>query len=77
MHLSSLGAGAAGQLTDRHQSRLAAPAQMRDTEEDALRDAAYDAFMALWCSLESDQAIFWAAYLAAQDRYDVYVQGRS
>jgi len=50
---------------------------MRDTEEDALRDAAHDAFMALWCSLESDQAIFWAAYLAAQDRYDVYVQGRS
>jgi hypothetical protein len=43
--------------------------------EDALRDAAHDAFMALWRGVESD--LLWAAYLAAQERYDAYLQRRS
>jgi hypothetical protein len=42
-----------------------------------LRDAAHDAFMALWRGAESDLALLWAAYRAAQDRYDAYVQWRS
>jgi len=54
-----------------------APARIRDTDEDALRDATHDAFMALWRGTESDQALLWTAYLAAQDRYDAYVLRRS
>jgi hypothetical protein len=29
---------------------------MRDADEDALRDAVHDAFMALWCGAEVEQA---------------------
>ena len=46
---------------------------MRDTTEDALRDAAHDAFMAFWRSEECEQAVLWAAYFAAQARYDAYL----
>jgi len=50
---------------------------MRDTDEDALCDATHDAFMALWRGAERDQALLWAAYLAAQERYDAYLLRRS
>jgi hypothetical protein len=49
----------------------------RDRKAEALRDAAHDAFMALWRSAERDQALLCAAYLAAQERYDAYLQRRS
>jgi hypothetical protein len=32
--------------------------------------------MALWSGAESDLARLWAAYLAAEDRYDAYLQRR-
>jgi len=44
--------------------------------EDALRDAAHDAFMAFWRGGEKDQGLLWAAYCEAQERYDAYLQGR-
>ena len=46
-------------------------------DEDVLRDAAHDAFMALWRSEEGDHTLLWAAYLAAEARYDAYLLGRS
>ena len=45
----------------------------RGAAEYALRDAVYDAFMAFWRSEETDQAALWAAYCAAQARYDAYL----
>jgi hypothetical protein len=45
--------------------------------EDALRDAAHDAFMAFWRGAESDRVLLWVAYLAAQERYDAYFVTRS
>jgi len=45
----------------------------RDTTADDLRDAAHDAFMQFWHAIESDQAVLWAAYCAAQACYDAYL----
>ena len=45
----------------------------RDAAEYALRDAVYDAFMAFWRSEKTDQPALWAAYCAAQARYDAYL----
>jgi hypothetical protein len=45
----------------------------RDTTADDLRDTAHDAFMAFWRAAEPDQAVLWAAYCAAQARYDAYL----
>ena len=45
----------------------------RDATEDALRDAAHDAFMVLWRSRGCEQAELWAAYCAAQARYEAYL----
>jgi hypothetical protein len=50
---------------------------MRDTDEDELCDATHDAFIALWRDAELDQAVLWATYRAAQDRYDAYLEQRS
>jgi len=46
-------------------------------EEDSLRDAAHDAFMAFWCGVESDRVLLWAAYCEAQERYDTYLLRRA
>ena len=49
----------------------------RDAVEVALRDAAYDAFMAFWRGAETAQvAELWAAYCLAQARYDAYLMQR-
>ena len=45
----------------------------RDATEDALRDAAHDAFMAFWRSTECEHAALWATYCAAQTRYEAYL----
>src|SRR5262245_38319595 len=45
----------------------------RDAIEDALRDAAHDAFMAFWRGDACEQAALWAAYCAAQARYEVFL----
>ncbi len=46
----------------------------RDVTEDALREAAHNAFMAFWRATESDQAAaLWATYCAVQARYDAYL----
>jgi len=45
----------------------------RDATEDALRDAAHDAFRAFWYAAEPEQATLWDAYCAAQARYDAYL----
>jgi hypothetical protein len=45
----------------------------QDAAEYALRDAAYDAFMAFWRGEETDQSALWAVYCAAQARYDAYL----
>jgi hypothetical protein len=46
----------------------------RDAVEVALRDAAYDAFMAFWRGAETDQeAELSAADCLAQARYDAYL----
>jgi hypothetical protein len=45
----------------------------RDETEDTLCDAAYDAFMAFWRSEACEQAALWAAYCAAQARYEQYL----
>jgi hypothetical protein len=42
------------------------------SQEDALRDAAHDAFMAFWRAGEADEAL-WLAYCSAQVRYDSYL----
>ena len=42
------------------------------SQEDALRDAAHDAFMAFWRAGEADEAL-WLAYCSAQARYDSYL----
>jgi hypothetical protein len=41
--------------------------------EDALRDAAHDAFMAFWRGDEHEQVALWAAYCATQARYEQYL----
>jgi hypothetical protein len=51
--------------------------QLARLDEDTLRDAAHDAFMALWRGAESERVLLWTAYLAAQDRYDAYLLRRS
>ena len=38
---------------------------MSDATEDSLRDAAHDAFMALWRGETVEQAALWASYCAA------------
>jgi len=49
----------------------------RDASEDALCDAAHDAFMAFWRAADTEQAdALWAAYCAAQARYDAYLMQR-
>jgi len=48
----------------------------RDAVESALRDAVYDAFMGFWRSEATDQPALWAAYCAAQARYDAYLMRR-
>ena len=45
----------------------------QDAAEYALHDAVYDAFMAFWRSEATDQPALWAAYCAAQARYDAYL----
>jgi hypothetical protein len=45
----------------------------RDMGEDALRDAAHDAFMAFWRGDEHEQVALWAAYCATQARYEQYL----
>jgi hypothetical protein len=52
---------------------MGASVSERDTTADELRDAAHDAFMAFWRAAETDQAALWAAYGAAQARYDAYL----
>jgi hypothetical protein len=42
-------------------------------EEDQLRDAAHDAFMAFW---RGGQVELWAAYCEAQERYETYLLRR-
>jgi hypothetical protein len=50
----------------------------RDPAEDALRDAAHDAFMRFWRGAETNQATaLWAAYCAAQERYEQRLQARA
>jgi hypothetical protein len=51
--------------------------QLARLDEDALRDAAHDTFMALWRGAEGERAMLWAAYCEAQERYDAYLLGRS
>jgi hypothetical protein len=47
----------------------------RKTEEDTLRDALQDAFMAFWHGAHTaDDNVLWLAYCAAQARYDDYVE---
>jgi hypothetical protein len=48
----------------------------RDATEDALRDAAHDAFMACWRGEDTDQPALWAIYRAAQAHYDAYLMRR-
>jgi hypothetical protein len=49
----------------------------RDATEDALCDAAHDAFMAFWHGAETDQAAeLWAADCLAQARDDAYLTPR-
>jgi len=48
--------------------------QLARLEEDALRDAAHDAFMAFW---RGGQVELWAAYCEAQERYEAYLMGRA
>ena len=48
----------------------------RDATEDALRDAAHDAFLACWRGEATDQPALWAVYCAAQARYDAYLMRR-
>jgi hypothetical protein len=48
----------------------------RDTTANDLRDAAHDAFMQFWHAAEPDRMVFWAAYCAAQARYDAYLMRR-
>ena len=47
---------------------------MERLEEDQLRDAAHDAFMAFW---RGKRAELWVAYCEAQERYEAYLIGRS
>ncbi len=47
--------------------------EQHDKQACELRDALYDAFMALWRGGEHEQAALWAAYLAAQARYESYL----
>ena len=51
--------------------------QLARLDEDALRDAALDAFMTFWRGVEGERAALWAAYLAAQERYETYLLGRA
>jgi hypothetical protein len=47
------------------------PGVTRDAEEDALRDAAHDAFMAFWRAVDTTQANhLWLYHCAAQERYE-------
>ncbi len=49
----------------------------RDPAEDALRDAAHDAFMAFWRGADTLAAAqLWRVYCAAQARYDDYLLER-
>jgi len=48
---------------------------MARLEEDQLRDAAHDAFMAFWRGADSGRAALWTAYSEAQERYDAYFAG--
>jgi hypothetical protein len=46
----------------------------RDIEEDELRDALNDAFMAYWRGADTDRAnLLWLAYCKAQTCYDDYL----
>ena len=45
----------------------------RDAAKDALCDAAHHAFPAFWRSEACVQAALWAAYCAAQARYEAYL----
>jgi hypothetical protein len=50
----------------------------RDSQEDALRDLARDAFMAFWRRRETaDAEALWQAYCAAQARYEAYLMAGS
>ena len=50
----------------------------RDPDEDALRDAAHDAFMAFWRGADTAAAErLWQAYCRAQAKYDEYVLERA
>jgi hypothetical protein len=48
--------------------------QLARLEEDQLRDAAHDAFMAFWRG--GERAALWAAYCEAQERYEAYLLRR-
>jgi hypothetical protein len=49
----------------------------RDDLEDALRNAAHDAFMVFWRARETANAeALWRAYCAAQQQYEAYLMAR-
>jgi hypothetical protein len=49
----------------------------RDHTENALRDAAHDAFMAFWRGRgTADAEALWLAYCAAQQDYETYLMAR-
>ena len=49
----------------------------RDTQEDALRIAAHDAFMVFWRARETaDAEALWLAYCMAQQQYETYLTAR-
>jgi hypothetical protein len=51
------------------------PGIRHDCEEDRLRDAAHDAFMAFWRRANTVEAEgLWLRYCAAQERYEQYLQ---
>jgi hypothetical protein len=48
----------------------------REATEDALHDAAHNAFMAFWRGAETDHATaLWSAYCVGQERYEQWLQG--
>ena len=49
----------------------------RDPDEDVLRDASHDAFMAFWRDADTPSGErLWRAYCRAQARYDDYLLDR-
>jgi hypothetical protein len=50
---------------------------IRDIDEDALYDAAYDAFLRYWLALDTDaEDELWAAYCAAEQQLEQWLRER-